>query len=1070
MALAAADSKNRLGAMETQRAYATTTPVIADELLVGDRSTARAFREARLFLRLTRLISSNLALDEMFTHLFGLLSDVSPIDRISLVQFDGFERECVMFSPAGSAADEREKTFLAHVARQLKNTQPLAQAASAPISFDHKKLAIENAPPKLQALLAVPLMQQAGFGGAFIVESEHAPLTDEDQEIVAAVAQQVALVLEREHALQEARRRTDQMAAFSAVASTVNEWVDVEQLARRFLSVFLNTTNTQYGLFYLLRQEDELTLAGHFGIPSEYVELFQLGHLSRNPVFQRVVEQGHLALLEDVAALPMIGDTRRLIQVVPIQALLLLPLRVKGRVIGLIALGTSEGALALADREFVQGLADQAAQAIENARLFAESERRFKEQSALRDLAQRFLSAVTPDEVLERTLDTLTNLLPGDYYEILLPDNEGAFMLVNGRGWRRGVVGRTRTVSDPHLHAGYVLRAQSPIIVENFANETRFQPADYLMRHQIVAGVCAPMLAETRVIGLLGVYSSAARQFSEEQSHFLYLVATQTAMALEKARHSQSATRRLDELILLNDVIVAANSAVSLERVVSNVTSEIGELLQSDDVHVSFAAAGNGDVQVALPPRAQESDWGSAVAAWVMRNRQSLLIQDLTRDSRFNTFAQTARACLGAPMTIRERVIGVIAVAHPEANAFDANDLRLLTTLAGHIAAAIERARLLDETRKRLAEISAMFDFSNALRTATTESSLLDLVVRDAVGMLGARGGSLQLLLEDSEQLQVVAVQNMSHLGVVVPRDVGGLSWHAFENGEPFAVEDVLHDARVNLPEVFENIRGAIVAPLRTPSGVIGSLFVGFEQVGAPAQDKVRLLTTIANLAAQGLQRLRLHEQTMEQAASLAIALNDLEESYQATLLALSAALDARDRETEGHSQRVTKLALAIGRQLKLSPQELTNLERGALLHDVGKIGISDNILLKAGPLTPTERAVMNQHPQLGYEMLKNIPFLREALPVVLHHQEMYDGSGYPMGLLGDEIPLGARIFAVADTYDAMTSTRPYRKALSHQDALAEILAHRSTQFDPRVVDAFIALFETQTVFEIEQG
>lgn len=243
---------------------------------------------------------------------------------------------------------------------------------------------------------------------------------------------------------------------------------------------------------------------------------------------------------------------------------------------------------------------------------------------------------------------------------------------------------------------------------------------------------------------------------------------------------------------------------------------------------------------------------------------------------------------------------------------------------------------------------------------------------------------------------------------------------------------------------------------------MLGTLFLGFSERGAPGHDKLRLATTIANLAAQALQRLRLHEQTMEQAASLAIALGDLEESYQATLLALSAALDARDRETEGHSQRVTKLALTIGRKLNLSAQELTNLERGALLHDVGKIGISDNILLKTGPLTAEERALMNQHPKLGYEMLKGIPFLREALPVVLYHQEMWDGGGYPEGLRGSEIPLTARIFAVADTFDAMTSTRPYRAALSHEDALREIRRCRGTQFDPVVVDIFLELFQSR--------
>ncbi len=1048
--------------MDTQRAFSATAPMISDELLVGDRSTARAFREARFFLRLSRLISAPMQLDDLLMQLFVLLRDVIPLDRITIARLDDSTRDAISVYPDGATLLPAERAFLENIARLVMKSMPLAQAAPHHALLEPKLESFDPTLSYVQSVLAAPLLEQGSVRGAFIVESHRidAQFSEEDQQIVTAVAQHVAVVLERERAIEEARLRTDQMAAFSVVASTVNEWVDVEQLARRFLSVLLNITRTNHGLFFLRDGSDTLRLVAHFGIAEELLEPFRLLSLPLYPDAQRAMDTGRV-LVTPLRQAQISPDAHELVRELQLESLVIVPLRTKGRTIGGVALGTSEGALEYVDREFILGLADQAAQAIENARLFAESERRFKEQSALRELAQRFLSAISPDEVLERTLDTLAKLLPGDYSEILLPDNSGAFVLVNGQGWRRGVVGRTRVVSDPHLHVGYVLRAQSPVIIENFSNETRFQASDYLMRHQVTAGVCAPMLAETRVIGLLGVYSRTPRIFTEEQSHFLYLVATQTAMALEKARHSQAAARRLDELILLNEVIVAANSEVSLERVVSTVTAEIGELLQSEDVHVTFAPENDDDLSVRLAASdATPARWGSAIATWVMRNRQPLLIQDLSRDPRFNAVAEMARACLGVPMTISEHVIGVIAVAHPEANAFDANDLRLLTTLAGQIAAGIERARLLDETRKRLAEISAMFEFSNALRTATSEAQLLELVVRDSVSMLQACCGSLHLLTSDREYLEISAVLNIDLLGLAIPREVGGLIWEAYASSETIVIDDLFNDARVNVPEVFGAARGAIVAPLRTPSSALGSLFVGFETPGAPNQDRVRLATMIANLAAQALQRVRLNEQTLEQAASLAIALNDLEESYQATLLALSAALDARDRETEGHSQRVTKWALAIGRQLNLSPEELTNLERGSLLHDVGKIGISDNILLKAGPLTAEERAMMNEHPRLGYEMLKGIPFLQAALPVVLHHQEMFDGSGYPAGLSGQDIPLGARIFAVADTYDAMTSTRPYRTALPHGDALVEILRHSGSQFDPRVVEAFVALFD----------
>lgn len=181
-----------------------------------------------------------------------------------------------------------------------------------------------------------------------------------------------------------------------------------------------------------------------------------------------------------------------------------------------------------------------------------------------------------------------------------------------------------------------------------------------------------------------------------------------------------------------------------------------------------------------------------------------------------------------------------------------------------------------------------------------------------------------------------------------------------------------------------------------------------------------------------------------------------LNQTYNETLRSLVKALDTRDSETGGHSERVTLIALSIARQLKLDEKQIQQIHWGALLHDVGKIGIPDSILRKPGKLTDEEWKFMRSHPQTGYEMLKGIPFLAPALDVVLHHHERYDGLGYPSGLSGKDIPLSARIFAIADTFDAMTNDRPYRKALTHEETISEINRCVNKQFDPIVVDAFL--------------
>ena len=185
---------------------------------------------------------------------------------------------------------------------------------------------------------------------------------------------------------------------------------------------------------------------------------------------------------------------------------------------------------------------------------------------------------------------------------------------------------------------------------------------------------------------------------------------------------------------------------------------------------------------------------------------------------------------------------------------------------------------------------------------------------------------------------------------------------------------------------------------------------------------------------------------------------SELEGTYEATLQALVTALDLRDNETHGHSYRVVAYAVVVAERMGVSQEQMAWIRRGAILHDVGKIGVSDAILRKPDKLTPAEWEEMRRHPEMGFQMLKHIPFLKPALDIVLYHQERFDGTGYPFGLAGDDIPLGARIFAVVDTFDAMTSDRPYRPALSLDAVRAEIERCTGTQFDPRIVDAFFSI------------
>jgi putative nucleotidyltransferase with HDIG domain len=204
--------------------------------------------------------------------------------------------------------------------------------------------------------------------------------------------------------------------------------------------------------------------------------------------------------------------------------------------------------------------------------------------------------------------------------------------------------------------------------------------------------------------------------------------------------------------------------------------------------------------------------------------------------------------------------------------------------------------------------------------------------------------------------------------------------------------------------------------------------------------------------------QLRLESLVEDRTAQLKTAMADLVRSYDITLEALGDALDLKDRETEGHSRRVTLFTIAIARAMGLPPEQINMIARGAFLHDIGKMAIPDNILNKKGKLDDKETEIMREHCFKGYQIVKKIPFLSDACEIVYSHQEHFDGRGYPRGLKGKEIPLGARIFSVADTLDAIISDRPYRKARSFSEARTEIVAWKGTQFDPDVVDVFMTI------------
>jgi putative nucleotidyltransferase with HDIG domain len=267
---------------------------------------------------------------------------------------------------------------------------------------------------------------------------------------------------------------------------------------------------------------------------------------------------------------------------------------------------------------------------------------------------------------------------------------------------------------------------------------------------------------------------------------------------------------------------------------------------------------------------------------------------------------------------------------------------------------------------------------------------------------------------------------------------------------QPYFTNDLKNDPHLAYPEWTHNdIHGGIGAPLIAQDQLIGFAWMG--RKSEIVEDEIRLFTATADIAANALHRATLYEQSQKDAAELVLA-------YDSTLEGWAHALELRDQETEGHSRRVVQMTVELASKMGVGTHEMENVRRGALLHDIGKMGIPDSILLKPGTLNEREWEIMRRHPEYAYQFLEPIDYLRPVIDIPYSHHEKWDGSGYPCRLTGAEIPFVARIFAIVDVWDALRSDRPYRTAWTKEKTRQYIIEQSGIHFDPQVVQAFMEL------------
>jgi putative nucleotidyltransferase with HDIG domain len=448
------------------------------------------------------------------------------------------------------------------------------------------------------------------------------------------------------------------------------------------------------------------------------------------------------------------------------------------------------------------------------------------------------------------------------------------------------------------------------------------------------------------------------------------------------------------------------------------------------------------------------------LGARVARERKPILINDAPNspevDQKMIRLFQI-KSMMGIPLIKGSHVLGALMImdsADPER--FNLQDLKMASLFGGHAALAIDNAQLYEKAQLHLKHEKALREIDLAIGSNMGLSETLQVVIYQARARLHVDACAILLLDPYTQTLEYSSGQGFrteiikeAHLALGK-----GRAGYAMQQQRIFGRAEIESPAQI--PDraqlmMEEQFTAYFIAPLMAKGQLLGALEIYHRTPLIMKTEWLKFLETLAGQAAIAIDNATLFTDLQRSNA-------DLTRAYDTTLEGWSAVLDLRDKETEGHTRRVTELTLRLAERMGVSPQDLIQIRRGALLHDIGKMGVPDRILLKPDNLTDEEWVIMHMHPTYAYQMLKPIAYLEPALDIPYCHHEKWDGSGYPRGLKEEEIPLGARIFSIVDVYDALTSNRPYRAAWPREKALQHIQELAGSQFDPQVVQAFLKM------------
>ena len=659
----------------------------------------------------------------------------------------------------------------------------------------------------------------------------------------------------------------------------------------------------------------------------------------------------------------------------------------------------------------------------------------------LNELSQQLEAELDPPVSAQLAVNTLERAMECSFVALMAPEGEGQeYIVLASAGRMTSIIPPGYRQESNHGVLGRTNRLKKTQMV----HDTELDP-DFvsLENENTLSMIDVPILQHGHVKGILTICSEKKYAFSSLDAAIAEGVASELMRAWERSSYRQRLTELIQAGISLT-TLLDPQAAVQEVAVIARKTLEARfvfvTLLDQQGNFSRTAFAGEAPKLHAV---LSTNPLDEAIMHAALNATKPFRVRDLRKYStakKIEIDHPSLRSVLAIPIRLHRLSIGaILAFGKQEGVFFSENDESLADLMSSQAAASIESSWLYQELRSTLNITSMLYQLS------------VDVIQTEELSMAAELIAQVAHKVTNSTKTGIVLMTREGQVEAEVEIDVKGLH---VRPEHPMETIDQAIETGQSIILSMEN--GSLVCyPLLTRGRTYGALWMNIPE--SRGQNFANL-QTLANQAAIALERSILLSESRRQAKQLEAAYEELEVTYDQTLTSLMSALDARDRETEGHSMRVSRLTCLLAEEVGLNGQQLKALERGALLHDIGKIGISDTVLHKPGKLTDEEWKTMRIHPDIGARIVEGIPFLQDALSIIRYHHERWDGSGYPIGLKGEDIPIQARIFAVADVFDALTSKRSYRTKSSAEEAIQYIKEQSGILFDPLVVEALAKL------------